>query len=380
LRHADTWTSAIALVDHHCHGVVTADLTRAALEGLLSESYRPAPPGTTHFQKPLGLAIRRHCAPLLDLEPLASADAYVERRSRLGTAEVNRRLLAATTVGTHLLDTGHRSAEITGVEQFAQVAGRPTREIVRIEAVAEEVAASGVDAAGFAGRLADALRRRSEGAAGFKSIVAYRTTFRIDQTAPAAVEVERAAGRWLASIGSTRPRISDPVLIRHGLWTAAEIARMRKLPIQLHVGFGDPDVYMHACDPTHFTDFIRAMEAWEIPVTLLHNYPFIREAAWLSEVFQNVYYDVGVIVNFTGPSGERMVREALEVGPFTKQVYSSDAFGLAELHYLGALLFRRHLSAVLDGWIRDGECTARDAEEIFAAIARDNAARIYPLA
>jgi hypothetical protein len=35
--------------------------------------------------------------------------------------------------------------------------------------------------------------------------------------------------------------------------------------------------------------------------------------------------------------------EALELSPFTKQLYSSDAFGIAESYYLGALLFRRAL-------------------------------------
>ena len=121
--------------------------------------------------------------------------------------------------------------------------------------------------------------------------------------------------------------------MRYGLWTAADICRQRKLPLQLHVGFGDPDVYMHACDPTHFTDFLRSMEAWQVTVTLLHNYPFLREAAWLSEIFQNVYYDAGVILNFAGPSNHRIMREALEMGPFTKQLFSTDAFGLAELHF-----------------------------------------------
>ena len=121
------------------------------------------------------------------------------------------------------------------------------------------------------------------------------------------------------------------------------------------------------------------METWEVPVTLLHNYPFIREAGWLAEIFQNVYYDVGVILNFAGPSGSRIMREALEMGPYTKQLFSSDAFGLAELHYLGVVQFRRALSEALDSWLRAGDCTPKDVEEIFEAIARGNAARIYPL-
>ena len=138
-----------ALIDHHCHGVVTKELGRDAFEALMSESYRPPAPGTTQFQKPLGLAIRRHCAPVLGLEPLASVDDYVARRSALGADEVNRRLLAASGVATHLIDTGHRALEISSPEQFAALSGHAVREIVRIEAVAEEVAAAGCAAADY---------------------------------------------------------------------------------------------------------------------------------------------------------------------------------------------------------------------------------------
>jgi predicted TIM-barrel fold metal-dependent hydrolase len=369
----------IPLIDHHCHGVVTNDLDRAALEALMSESYRPPPPGTNHFQKPLGLAIRRYCAPVLDLPPLATADRYVERRIALGPKEVNRRFLSRLNVELSLLDTGHRSAEISTPERFSELSGRPAREIVRIEAVAEALAATGCSAQDFPVRLAEDLELRSRHAVGFKSIVAYRTTFKIDQTAPRVADVIDAAGAWFKASAGRSTRLVDPVVIRHGLWTAAEICRERHLPLQLHVGFGDPDVYMHACDPTHFTDFLRSMEAWQVPVTLLHNYPFVREAAWLSEIFQNVYFDVGVILNFAGPSSSRIMREALELGPFTKQLYSSDAFGLPELHYLGAASFRRSLSQVLDSWLAAGDCTVQDAEEIFHAVAYGNAARIYPL-
>ena len=367
------------LIDHHCHGVVTKDVGRESLEALMSESYRAPAPGTTQFQKPLGLAIRRHCAPVLDLEPLASADDYVARRLALGADQVNRRLLAASGVAIHLIDTGHRALEISSPEQFAALSGHAVREIVRIEAVAEEVAGAGCGAAAYPALLVEALSARGSRAAGFKSIVAYRTTFRIEQTAPRHSDVVAAAGRWLAASAGKRPRLEDPVLIRHGLWSAAEICRERRLPLQLHVGFGDPDVYMHACDPTHFTDFLRDMESWEVAVTLLHNYPFVREAGWLAEIFQNVYYDVGAILNYSGASSTRIMRDALELGPFTKQLFSSDAFGLPELHHLGVVLFKRALGTVLDEWLRSGDCTVKDVEEIFAAIAHGNAARIYGL-
>lgn len=368
------------LIDHHCHGVSPAELDFAGFQALFSESYLPPPPGTTEFQKPLGLAIRRFCAPLLDLEPSCPAEAYVERRRTLGAEEVNKRFLQASGLDCLLIDTGHRSNAILGVGAMAKAAARPAREVVRIEAVAEEVARLGLSPASYPEAFADRLAERAKGAIGLKTIVAYRCTFKIDQTPPMRGMVVGAADRWFREAAIAKKwRLDDPTIVRHGLWTAAEICRTRKLPLQVHVGFGDPDITMHACDPTHFTDFIAAMEKWAVPVTLLHNYPFQREAAWLSEVFQNVYYDVGVILNYAAPMSADILGEALEMGKFSKLLYSSDAFGLSELYYLGALLFRRGLRKVLDRWLAEDFCSLADAEELIRLVAQENARRIYPL-
>lgn len=368
-----------SLIDHHCHGVSPAGLDWKQFQALFSESYRPPPPGTNEFQKPLGLAIRAFCAPILDLEPHAEAEAYVARRLELGAAEVNKRLMRAAKLDCLIIDTGHRSDAIHSFEETGALAGRPAHEVVRIEAILEEVAASGVSAGNFAKAFADHLAMRTAKAVGLKSIVAYRCTFDIPQTAPQAGEVTKAVAAWMkAAKAAGRFRVSDPTIIRHGLWIGAEICRARKLPLQLHVGFGDPDIYMPACDPTRFTDFIAAMEKWDVPVTLLHNWPFLKEAQWLSEVFANVYYDAGVILNYGATESERILREALQIGKFQKFLFSTDAFGLSELYYLGAFLFRRAFARILDGWIADGFLTLKDADAIVGLVAHENARRIYP--
>lgn len=368
----------LPLIDHHCHGVSPAELDYKGFQAMFSESYLPPPEGTSEFQKPLGLVIRRFCAPVLDLEPLSGGEAYVERRLALGAAEVNRRFLTGAGLESLLIDTGHRSDAIMSWQEMGKAAERPAHEVVRIEAVAEELAKSSVAAADFPDAFAAALETRALSAVGLKTIVAYRTTFKIDQSAPTKAQVIGAVGDWFRKAAETgRWRLENRVVIRHGLWVAAELCRARKFPLQVHVGFGDPDITMHACDPTHFTDFIEAMEKWQVPVTLLHCYPFQREAGWLSEVFQNVYYDVGCVLNYTGPSSADIFGEALEMGKFTKQLYSSDAFGLSELYYLGQLLFRRGIKQRLDRWIAEDFCSVREADEIVRLIAAENARRIY---
>jgi predicted TIM-barrel fold metal-dependent hydrolase len=160
---------------------------------------------------------------------------------------------------------------------------------------------------------------------------------------------------------------------------SAELARARKLPIQFHVGYGDRDAVIHLNNPSLLMGFFQEMERMGVNVTLLHCYPFHREAGYLAEVFPNVYFDVGEIQHYTGAMSGHILGEALELSPFTKQLYSSDAFGVAEFYYLGALLYRKALQRHLDRWIADGMCSPREAERIVRMIGFENAGRIYPL-
>ncbi|HEX6677296.1 MAG TPA: amidohydrolase family protein [Actinomycetes bacterium] len=367
----------LPLVDHHCHGVVPHDLDRPAFEGFINEGFDPAPRGTSHFDSPVGLAIRRWCAPVLDLPPLPPPDDYLARRAALGAEEAQRRLLRAAGLEALLVETGYQASSLLDPEAMAALAAAPAHRVVRLEAVAEAVARGGVDAAAYPGAFAGALEEAAAEAVGLKTVVAYRGGFAFDPAPPATAEVVAAAGRWLGRDGA--PRLDDPVLLRHGIWTGAELARDQGLPLQFHAGYGDPDLTLHLANPSLLTGLVRALGRLPVDVVLLHCYPYHREAAYLAAVFPHVYFDVGEALNYTGPGAGRVLAEAMELAPFTKQLYSSDAFALAELHYLGAVLFRRGLAAVLDGWIRRDECSAADADRVVELVARANARRIYPL-
>src|SRR2546422_8287375 len=149
----DSEIDGIPLVDHHCHGVVAGELDRGGFEGFINEGFAPARAGTTHFDAPIGLAVRRWCAPRLNLEPLASPEDYMQRRTDLGPEEVNRRLIRDAGLDRLLIDSGFRTGEVLDLTKMAWVADVPTHEIVRIEAVAEDVAAEGPEAASYAEAL-----------------------------------------------------------------------------------------------------------------------------------------------------------------------------------------------------------------------------------
>jgi predicted TIM-barrel fold metal-dependent hydrolase len=369
----------LRLIDHHCHGVVKADLDLVGFERLISESFDPPPPGTSRFDSPLGLAVRRWCAPVLGLEPFASPQDYVARRAELGTAEVARSLLEQAGLDALLIDTGYRADELNGLQDMAALATVPVHEIVRLEAVAQTVAVSGIDAGGYPSAYREALEEASKEAVGFKTIVAYRGGFSFDPEAPADADVVRAAGPLLETAGSGDPRVADPVLLRFGIWSGAELARERGFPIQFHSGWGDADLVLHRSNPTLLTGLIREFDRLGVNVIFLHCYPFHRDAAYLASVYGNVYFDVGSALHYHGPSSAGLLAEAMEVAPFSKLLFSSDAFGLAEQYHLGAMLFRRALQQTLDAWIGADHCDAATARRIAKGIARENALRIYPL-
>jgi predicted TIM-barrel fold metal-dependent hydrolase len=365
------------LIDHHCHGVVKDALDQQGVEALLTEASAPPAPGTSMFDSQLGFAVRRWCAPILDLEPSAPAGEYLVRRAELGPAEVNRRFLQAAQVDTWLVDTGYQASRILSPAQLADASGRPTREIVRLEAVAEQVAQAGDSAEGFAAAFADTLQRATAGAVGLKSIAAYRFGLDFEHRRPTDAEVWTAAGRWLSEIGAgTAARLTDPVLIRHVVWAGVDTG----LPLQFHVGFGDPDVRLHRADPSLLHDFLAATQGSGARIMLLHCYPHHRQAGYLANVFPHVYMDVGEALNHVGARSRAVLAEALELTPFHKMLYSSDAFGLPELHYLGAVRFRHDLARVTGGFIADGEWSPNDAERVMDLIGSGNARRVYRLA
>lgn len=369
----------LPLVDHHCHGVVAGDLDRGAFENLINEGLDPPAPGTSHFDTPVGLAVRRWCAPVLDLEPLASADAYLERRAQVGPEEANRRLMRSAGVGALLVDGAYRAGDVLGTAEMGVLAGVPAYDIARLEAVAETVATRGIEASSYPEAYIQELEAEARGAVGLKTIVAYRWGFDLDPTPPTRQEVVEAAGRWMRASGDGPFRLEDPVLLRHGIWTGAALARQRGFPIQVHTGFGDTDLTLHRANPSLLTDLIRSFRDLGVNLVFLHCYPYHREAAYLAAVFPNTYLDLGSVLHYTGPSAGSILAQAMELAPFTRQLYSSDAFGVAEFHYLGALLFRLGLQGVLDDWIRRDACSPGEADRIAELIGVGNARRIYQL-
>jgi predicted TIM-barrel fold metal-dependent hydrolase len=364
-------------VDEHCHPVVLDAGDRERFELMLSEAHDRRPEGATEFDTQVGLAVRRWCAPVLGLQAHAGPDDYLARRSFLGPEESSSRLLRACGTSDLLVDTGLSLPGMRSLEEMRRLSGARVHEVVRLETVAETLAAGGVGADEFADALTVELGRRAEGAVGFKTVAAYRVGLDLPSSEPDVAEVRRAADLWLARCERTgRYRLDEPALVAHAVWSCLPLG----LPVQLHSGFGDPDLTLHRADPSLLTPFLRALPAQAPPIVLLHCYPYHRQAACIAAVFPRVALDLSLAVNHVGGRAAAIVAETLELTPFGSLLYGSDGIGLAELHHLGATLFRRALGQSLESWVADDVLTPTDASRYARMIAGDNARRIYRLA
>ena len=353
----------VPLIDQHVHGCWLATGDWGRFENALNEA-NTEPLAYPGFDSQLGFAVRAHCGPILGLPKHVDPQVYWERRSQFAEDELARRFLPAAGVSDWLVDTGI-GGHVTDVGQLSTLSGDRAHEVVRLEQVAEQAAQAPGD---YASAFEEILHRRTATAVGTKSILAYRGGFDGDLSRPSSSQVAEAAARWRDRGGV---RLQDRVLLRFGLHQALRVGK----PLQFHVGFGDRDCDLHKANPLYLLDFLR--QSGDIPIVLLHCYPYEREAGYLAQAFNNVYVDGGLSVNHLGSRASAFIARMLEMAPFSKILYSSDGFGPAELHFLGAALWRNGIHRVLSEFVAQGDWSAGDAIRVVDLIAHENAARIY---
>ena len=359
--------ATVPLVDHHVHGCWVAPGDRLRFENGLNEAnIEPLAEWDSAFDTQLGFALRSHCAPLLGLPRHADADAYWQCRSGHPEADLARLFLTSAKVSDWLVDTGFATG-VADLDTMRDVTGGHVHEIVRLESVAEAAAHAPGD---YATAFEEILAGQATTAVATKSILAYRGGFDGDLSEPSRSEVAEAAARWRDNGGV---RVTDRVLLRFGLYQALRLGK----PLQFHVGFGDRDCDLRTANPLYLLDFLRA--SGDTPIMLLHCYPYEREAGYLAQAFNNVYLDGGLAINYLGARSAAFIGRLLEMAPFRKILYSSDGFGPAELHFLGAQLWRNGVRDVLQRFVDADEWSEPDAIRIVDLIAHGNARRVYEL-
>ncbi len=383
----------LGLVDQHCHsllrgwaGVAGAGwpawrrcFSEAAAAGMLAGQVGSLL-GYRHFLATLAawLDVGAAAPAAGDLEPCVVAE-----RDRVAAADPDgylRRLLDDGGVGTLLVDTGFGGSAVLGPGELAQTAGRPVRELVRLETVAERLLGPDGPAPHTVDELVDAFLERlaaalDAGAVGLKSIAAYRGGLALAEPdrAVAVAAFDRLDRRRQAA------RFDDRVLEGLLVWRAAELAAGRGVPLQFHTGFGDPDLDLATADPSLLRPLLHDPRTEACPVVLLHCYPYVGQAACLAAVYPQVWLDLSLAIPLAEPLATRLVGEALGLCPAGKLLAASDGHSYPEMHWWGALVWRRALAETFARELERGALGFAEAVELAQAILGGNARRLYRL-
>jgi hypothetical protein len=382
--------SRVAIVDAHTHPYRVEDLLERDPDGFdtrmmfLGESFASSSQikdelwpfvhglsGSTVF----AIALHRWLAQHLGCEP--SRAAVVEARTQALRADpvgYTRGLLDAAGVVAILSDEGYPQPPITAPEFEASI-GVKVHRVARLEpwilshrdGSFEDLVSGVHDEATQAGSDPNCVA--------YKSIVAYRTG--LDVGDPSEADARDAFGRWKGDEWSETREHAKPVrdfLIRRTLAVAKDNGRA----FHFHCGGGDPDIDLVHARPQFL--FRLLTDVQDQPVVLVHSgYPWVREAAYIASVLPNVYLELSELI----PWGFGQVEWALEmlVGtvPAAKLLYGSDEAGEPEAFWISALLARRALERVLDGFVERDYVTAAHAERLGAMVLGESCRALHRL-
>jgi predicted TIM-barrel fold metal-dependent hydrolase len=386
----------LALADHACVSLV-AGWARAG--GGQWPAWRAA---FTGAGRPAGLArdvpgllgYRHFLAALADLLDVAAEEGpaageelerqVVARRDQLAGADPDgylRLLLDHAGTAVLLVDPGPDGEEVVAVAELERAAGRPAHEVVRLEALAEELLAEGAPTArslarflgGFEERVGAAMER---GVLALKSIAAARGGLWLFTES---TQADRRRAFTNLDRAVQAERFDDAVLLPFLVRRAAELAATRQVPLQFITGAGDEDVYLPHADPALLWPLLRDPRTEDCPVVLLGCYPYVGGAAHLAGTYPQVHMDLSPAIFLAEPIAARLVSEALGLCPPGKLLAGSGGRAHPESHWWGATVWRRALARVLRAEVAAGGLNQAAARDTARRILATNATRLYRL-
>jgi hypothetical protein len=308
--------------------------------------------------------------------------AVLAARNNMNENEYHRLLADRAKLGDCYADDLFDLGNCFDVKAWSAMIGRPVHRLLRIEMFTELGYAECPTMADALARLAREIAAAPErGIVGLKSIAAYRSGLAI---AAPGVEQRRRAGvaytrlRDRALRGGSG-RIADKDLVDTLVWSAVEAAVPQRLPLQFHVALGDDDIVLTQNDPSLMQELLSYRPFHDVPIVLLHCYPYHRQAAYLATIYSHVYVDLGLTIPLVGPGADRVLDETLELTPTNQLLASTDGHMSPEFQWFGVLVWRWALARVLGRYTEQGILGESEAIGIAGDVLRENARRIYPL-
>jgi len=367
----------VPVLDGHCHPLLPAplDVSSERFADCFSEGRPGAMAGhvahTGYFRRAV-----RALADRLDCE--ATAPAVLARRRALGP-DGGPRMLADSRVATLLVDTGYPPGAMP-LAEMRQAMPCAIHEVFRIETCAQRLLARGLPCDDFLAAFDAELRAAAERAVALKSIIAYRSGLAVREWS--AGDVARVYDAVVERVrGGGADRLTEKPLLDTLFAIALAVCRDTGRPLQVHSGFGDPDIDLIQANPLHLRPILEDPRWAGVRIAILHMaYPYTREAAFMAAVWPQVYVDLSLALPFLGPAAVLPLTEMISLAPAGKLMYGSDVGALPELFALAADWARAALGEAL-GWLIDrGGLTGSEGVEVGRRILGDNASALYGVA
>jgi uncharacterized protein len=368
--------SGLPVVDGHCHPLLRDpnDVRLERFFDLFSEGRAGTMRGHVAHSGYYRRAIRA-LAGRLGVAP--TAEAVLEERRRLGP-DAGHVHFAEAGIAALLVDTGYPPTAMPLAEMRDRL-GCAVHEVFRIETCAERLLAQRPAYEDFIVDFRRTLLDAAADCVAFKTIVAYRSGLAI--RAWSEDECRASYARAVAAIPPHgTPRLVDKPLLDRLVDMTLGVARETGRPVQVHTGFGDPDIDLIGANPLLLRPILEDPRWASNRIVLLHMaYPYTREAAFMTAVWPQAYLDLSLAIPFLGPGAQPSLIEILALAPSSKLMYGSDVSALPELFALSADWGRAALGEALGWLVARDDLDVMEAAEVARAVLAENARGLYNL-
>ncbi|KAL1654375.1 hypothetical protein SLS61_002975 [Didymella pomorum] len=404
LRHV---ALSFPIIDNHAHNLILpTHADTIPFETITSEAQGRALRDT--FKSLAHLRAVRQLRELYQLSEDANWSDILEQREewlRSDAERFNQRCFEGVTA--LLIDDGLAGpGKVHPYDWHDRYTDAPSKRIVRIETVAERLMEAIVKDADEddLGRthfyteswttFMDDFERKIQEAVddpevvGFKTVICYRTGLDVEE------DYERAAKavgypfeRYVKScvrkrsFRIERKALNDYLVLRTLEILSDGLARSDDFskPLQLHAGLGDNDIDLSLSNPAFLQPLIENYP--NVPFVILHSaYPYTREAGYLATVYKHVYLDIGEVFPMVSRDGQRAIlRQALELVPCSKLLYSSDGHWFPETFWLANKQFREVWLDLLIEYVEKTDLTTHQAIGMTKDILFNNSNTLYKL-
>lgn len=375
------------IIDNHAHNLLQLEKAQGnsdvPFESITSEAQGAAL--TEHFGSTLS-----HIRAVNDLAAFfgcAESWAEIVKYRNEWVRQNYEGLIQKCFAGIHgiMMDDGLNADVVQPYEWHRQFVPRISR-VVRIEAIAAKileqlVRSSGINSTSgsdlqwdrnssealfirFNGEFRNQIRACSNdpNVRGFKSVVCYRTGLDVSLSSRKILRPQHSLTESdllvafhnfvLNAVRKENFRIEEKAFNDYLVVAVCDVLTKRveadgeRLPFQFHTGLGDSDINLVQANPAYLQNLIAAFP--DVDFVLLHSsYPYTKEAGYLASAYSNAYLDIGEVFPMLSRDGqESVIKEALDLAPASKVLWSTDGHFFPETYWLANKQFREAFEKV----------------------------------